>query len=126
MSIAAKLLEVRDIGTFIPVLAVKMVSDDDQEKWLASTAGYGQTQEERGPCVVLCRIAGGEGKCACDPYDWGQNPRTMRFAHQHIATHFDELAPGAVVDVEHILGERAEPKTSDRFWRPNAAAQEVR
>ena len=34
--------------------------------------------------------------------------------------HFEQVAHGAVVDVEHILGERSAPKVSERFERFHA------
>ncbi len=110
----SKMLEIRDVATFIPVLAIKLGSDNDQERWLLSCAGFGRTREQQEEYVVLCQVNGGLGKCTCDPYDWGQNPRTYLVAHDFIMKNFDSLLPGAVVDVQHVLGETPESKTSER------------
>ena len=43
--------------------------------------------------------------------------RTFHVAHQHILANFGTLEDGAVVCVEHILGERPEPKPTEmRHW----------
>ena len=42
----------------------------------------------------------------------------MRTAHEWLREHFDEIEDGGVVDVEFILGERAEPKRSEREEAP--------
>lgn len=112
----SKIVEIRDSGTFIPALAVKLGSNIEQERWLLSSSGFGLTFEDQAQYVVLCKINGGE-PCAChiDPFAWGQNPRTMFVAHQWLREHFDELHFGGVIDVEYILGMREAPKTSDRF-----------
>ena len=110
----AKVFEIRDAGTFIPVLAVKLGSENDQERWLLGSAGFGTESSDQEKYVVLVQINGGLGKATCDPYDWGQNPRTYIVAHRHIEAHFDDLEPGAVVDVEFLLGEAATKKVSDR------------
>jgi hypothetical protein len=39
----------------------------------------------------------------------------MYVAHKHISENFDRLESGSVVCVEHLLGERPEPKTSERL-----------
>lgn len=113
-----KCFELRDRGTFIPVIATKMIPDDDdanqfeRERYLLRRAGYGFVN----PCVVLCRMdANGVARCASyDPYSWGADDRTFCVAHNYITEHFDELALGAVVDVEFILKETTEPKKSER------------
>ncbi len=109
----AKTFEVRDRATFIPVMAVKLLPACEKDRYLLGRAGYGTASHDQAAYVFLCRIDGGEGKGACDPYDWGQNPRTMHVAHLHLQKHFDELESGAVICVEHILGERDTPKVSE-------------
>lgn len=112
-----KAFEIRDRGTFIPVLAVKMVPEDERgqeiepERFLLARAGYNRDYTL---CVVLCRMdANGSALCASyDPYSWGG--RSFPVAHQYILAHFDELESGAVVDVEFILGETKQPKQSER------------
>jgi hypothetical protein len=52
-----------------------------------------------------------------DPYSWGirnKGPRTFPVAHNWIIDHFDEISDGDVIDVEFILGETKQPKTTER------------
>lgn len=118
----AKVIEIRDRGTLIPALAVQMGSPEEQEHWLLSTVGFGRTYMEQSKYVVLCQINSAAGLCTSDPYDWPAQPRTWREAHKYVTAHFNELTPGAVVDVEFILGETAAPKTSDRRYEIGAIA----
>ena len=103
----AKMLEVRDRATFIPVLAVLMVSEDPRNSYLLRRAGF----SPHFPLVQLTYIS--RDISHNDPYDWGD--RTMQAAHRYIGEHFDELEPGAVVDAAFVLGEVATPKISERF-----------
>lgn len=96
-----KLFEIRDAGTFIPALGVSISRRDG---YLARRAGFGDR------CIYLVHLEGSH--CAYDPYDW--NNRTMQNAHQHIETHWDTLENGAVIDVQYILGETANPKQSEQ------------
>ncbi len=113
-----KAFEIRDKGTFIPVLAVKMVPDEGfaefhQGEWyLLRRSGYPFDSQ---PCVVLCRMecSGIDRNATYDPYAWGG--RTFPVAHQYIVENFDSLESGAVVDVEFLLGETTEPKKSERL-----------
>ena len=41
----------------------------------------------------------------------------MREAHLWLENHWDEAKSGQVIDVEFLLGERAEPKESERLSR---------
>ena len=117
-----KAFELRDRGTFIPCLAVKMVPypegktetwDNEAERYLLRRAGYGFVI----PCVVLCRMeaSGVDRNATYDPFAWGGGTRTYQIAHQYIIDHFDELESGAVVDVEFLLGETTQPKVSERL-----------
>lgn len=105
----AKLFELRDKGTLVPVLACLMASENDQEAWLLRRAGYGPGND----LVLMAGIAAHPDKASYSPYDWGNN-RTRQVAHQYIAQHWDDLPTGAVIDVEFILGETKEPKKSER------------
>jgi len=111
----SKLFEIRDRGTLIPVLAVQLEPRGEAECWLLAHAGYGQTSLSQSRYILLCRIEGGSGACHCDPYDWGGQQRTMRAAHDYLTRMFDHLESGAVVDVQYILGETLEAKTSERL-----------
>jgi hypothetical protein len=95
-----KIFEVRDAGTFIPVLAVRIRKGECRPGRLAWRAGYNQ------PCILLTPLEGGRKAC-CDAYDHGG--RTLPAAHQHIEAHWDTLEDGALIDVRVVLGEAAEP-----------------
>ena len=113
----SKLLEIRDAGTFIPVLAVQFGSEHEAERYLAARAGYGRASDDQRGYVFLCKI-GDNNACTYDPHRWPGGARTMTVAHQYIIDNFGDLEPGAVVDVEYILGLSAKPKTSERFITP--------
>lgn len=100
-----KPIEIRDRGTFIPALAARVSPADG---FLIARAGFVE------PAVILIHLQSMD--CHYDPFGWPASAgRTMREAHKHIEQRWDEIAPGAVVDVEYILGETEEPKVSERF-----------
>lgn len=108
-------LEVRDAGTFIPVMAIQMMPsevDYEAERYLLRRAGFGFDY----PLVVVCRMEchGSVPSAAYDPHDWSCGSRTLPEAHRWIAEHFDELKSGDVVDVQFIIGETKSPKKSER------------
>lgn len=110
-----KMFEVRDSGTFIPVMATKLTpGGSEMNRYLLARAGYGRTPAEQSQYVMLTRVSGGGGVSHSDPWGWSQNPRTMHVAHKYITEHFDDLQEGAVVDVEFILGITTSPKVSER------------
>lgn len=98
-----KLIEIRDKGTYIPVLCVKpggTVSPFTESK-IWQTSGYGNLREQA-EYVLMYTI-----------YDW--DDRTRRTAHRYIIKNWDSLESGSVVDVEFILGETTPPKTSQNI-----------
>lgn len=110
-----KAFEIRDAGTFIPVIAIWMTPSRETdlpnaEHYLLRRAGYGYDS----PCVMLCRTDanGGAHQASCDPHGWGW-PRTYPQAHEYITEHFHGLQSGQVIDVEFILGETTEAKLSE-------------
>lgn len=121
-----KLLEVRDRGTFIPVIAIAMVVESpgtipqearEARRWLLRRCGY--AEDDRHPTITLASLAATRtadrpsGKTFCaDPHDWGD--RTYHVAHVYIERNWHDLKDGDVVDVEFILGETAAPKQSER------------
>lgn len=109
-----KLLEVRDIGTFIPMLALKPIPRSEEERYLLARAGYGRSPDDQGEYVLLGKLVGGD--LHYDPYHWrdGQG-RTMRTVHLWLQEHWFEVHSGDVVDVEYLLGETHDPKASERF-----------
>ena len=125
----SKIIEIRDSGTFIPALAVRLGSPNEIERIMLGKSGFGRTMEEQAEYIVLCKINGGE-PCAChiDPFSWGQNPRTMFVAHMYLLNRqhefgtgaekhdgFDALPQGALIDVEYILGLRETPQVSEAY-----------
>lgn len=123
----AKIIEIRDSGTFIPALAIRLGSPNERERYLMARCGYGRTFEAQTEYIVLCKIDDGEPcQAHIAPFSWGQNPRTMFVAHMYLLNRhgeinptavgaekhdgFDALPQGALVDVEYILGIRSEPK----------------
>lgn len=107
-----KLFEIRDAGTFIPVLAIKLTSTNEQERYLLGRSGYGRTKEEHETYIAVCRISGDRGTFTTDPYEQGGG-RTMQFAHSYIRNHWDELISGEVIDCEFLNGETPESKVSE-------------
>lgn len=122
-----KLFEIRDSGTFIPVMATLMLPSAepelgelvaaeyrearDAECYLLRRAGYGFEK----PLVMVCRLEqSGFRQAAYDCYEWGQQCRTMMIAHQWIEGHWPELNSGDVIDVEFILEETKVKKRSER------------
>ncbi len=100
-----KPLEIRDRGTMIGVLAIKMSRTGepvtDHYLWY-----YGYP-EDASQSIVVMRLT--DQKTELDPFNWGG--RTMPAAHTYIIDHFEELEPGDVVDVEVALGEKPAEET---------------
>lgn len=108
-----KLLEIRDRGTCISAIAIKIVSRDEVEKWLVERAGYvGEAGHDE---ILLGNLDGGSFRMEMDPYKWPGSSRTMRYAHLHINDRWEELKSGDVIDVQFLNGERLAPKISDRI-----------
>lgn len=92
-----KCVEVRDEGTCIAVLAIRMQAADAVEKAFLWRCDY----PEDGQGVVLMKLS--NQHASSDAYAWGN--RTMTAAHRYIQERFDGLADGAVVDARVALGE---------------------
>jgi len=106
-----KALEVRDEGTFIPVLCVDMnPNDTDAQRYLLRRCGY--PCDDR-PNVIMTRLDG-NGQATNDPYAWKGGSRTFPIAHDWIIDHWSELKDGDVVDVQFIQGETTAKKVSER------------
>lgn len=107
-----KTIEIRDRGTFIPALAVRLGPRDERDRWLCARAGYGRTEGEQSSYVLLILLT--DMRASCDPYEWG-GARTMPVAHKHLVEHWDSVANGDVVCVEYLTGERETPKVSEQL-----------
>lgn len=110
-----KLFEVRDRGTFLPILCVKLEPGNEPDRYLLAMTGYGLRPETQGEYILTGKLRTGDLKCC--PHDQPGYPgvRTLWVAHQHIEKHWEELTSGDVIDVEFILGEVEAPKISQRI-----------
>jgi hypothetical protein len=107
-----KSIEIRDCGTHISALAIRMLADTEAQ-WYHMHRRCGYPAD--GSSIMLMRLS--DGVATNDPYQWvdlGAGTRTMQVAHNHIIDHFAELEDGAVVDTEYLLGETPAPKISER------------
>lgn len=111
-----KLLEIRDSGTFMPCLAIKLSFKTEPERWLLARAGFNPIERimegtTNGFILFhpLCT-----DQMNYDPYHWNRGARTVPIAHKFIDEHWEELNSGDVVDVQFILGETTEKKISER------------
>jgi hypothetical protein len=103
-----KLFELRDYGTFIPLLCIKPSSTSGTafEAKMAWRYGYKDSR-----AVIVTHMSDPNRGCKVDPYDWGD--RTFQTAHLYIEEHWDELRSGALIDVRFILGESIAPCESE-------------
>lgn len=122
MMFTAKLIEVRDTGTFIPCLALKVEDDGTNASYLLRRAGY----TGGGHGVLLFNLVTGVGHS--NPWSWGTATRTMIAAHASLcaqagrlsemkpgrAKHFDRCVNGEVVDVAYMIGLRDRPVKSEQ------------
>ena len=120
----SKTIEIRDIATFIPTLAVRLEPGNSQDRYLLGRAGFGTGPEAQRQHIYLIQLNGGNGQATCDPYDWSN--RTMQYAHLWLNEHFDEIESGGVVDVEYVTGNTTTPKQSERGGQYGADQEETR
>lgn len=115
-----KAFEIRDVGTFIPVIATRMLPTaspsselGQAEYYLLRRSGY---RIATPGAVMLCRMNadGNQHQASADAYGWGRT-RTMTAAHEYIEANWDRLSTGDVIDVEFILKESSAPKLSERL-----------
>lgn len=109
-----KLIELRDDGTFIPLLCVDMNPQGDAggvsahdypqfeaQRYLLRRCGY---PCDGRPNIAITHLGCDGGPMNNDPHSWGG--RTRPVAHAYIIENWDKLKDGDVVDVEFILGEK--------------------
>ena len=89
---------------------MKLEPEDSAQAYLIRRAGYSL---EGTDSIVLFNLNGGGRAVNYDPYAWGD--RTFLTAHKYIIENFDVLKDGDIIDVEFILGETTNKKTSERF-----------
>jgi len=108
-----KLFEIRDRETCIPVMAIRMEPGCERDGAILSRAGYGLKAEAQRRYIMLLDLADHPPRSATtDPYGHTQG-RTLFVAHYWLESHFDEFGSGAVIDVEHVLGEKPVPSESE-------------
>ena len=107
----AKTIEICDVATFIPALAIRLEPTNEQDRYLLGRAGFGINAEVQRKYVYLVQLNGGNGQATCDPCDWSSS--TMQSAHGWLLGHFDEIESGGVVDVEYVTGKTETPKQSE-------------
>lgn len=100
-------LEIRDRMTFIPAMAILLVSETEKGRKILRRAGYSQIHHS----VYLVHLSSGVGHN--DAYGWDGVGRTMHEAHLHIEKMFPVLKDGDVVDIEFIKGESETMKKSE-------------
>lgn len=100
-----KVVEIRDRGTLVPALAVRLDVTEEKERRLLKHAGYGDNPETY---VLLIRLT----DAPYSPFAHGA-ARTLNVAHNYLIENFDKVEHGGVICVEHLLGERETPKTSE-------------
>ena len=105
-----KCLEVRDSMTFIPVICIRPVPENDEQRYLLRRDGYQGDDSEHCIIYINAQCRGVAYYC----YDWPDNPRTHRVAHDYIAQNWFTLRDGDVIDVQFILGETETKKVSER------------
>jgi hypothetical protein len=123
--VKTKVIEIRDRGTFIPALAIKVTPNTmSATDYLLERAGW---HESSGIYLMALERP---WDCQYDPYQWPSITRTMPLAHMALAgekhpeikpdraKHFDEVEDGEVIDVQYILGETQAPKLSERVTAP--------
>ncbi len=106
-----KAFELRDIGTFVPSLAIRVNPHNEAERYLISRAGYGPDPDSQGQYIIFMGLH--DLQAHYSPHDWGSANRTRTVAHQYIVDHWDELEHGQVIDVQFILGETDAPKLTE-------------
>lgn len=104
-----KLFELRDRGTFIPVMALRLGSDNEGERYLLSRAGYGKDNRTQQTYVLFGRIGPEPVRLEYSHY----GSRTFSTAYKYVQENWEELKSGQVIDVEFIKGETEAPKESE-------------
>ena len=102
-----KLLEIRDIGTKIPVLCVKMEGKTREEVGMLAMAGFPGARN-----ILIVSLT--DFHTTYDPFKQPRG-RTYFNAHRYIERNWDDLKNGDVVDVEYILGEKNDIKGAE--WK---------
>lgn len=98
---SCKLLQVRDDGTHIPVMAVRVVPTNSDRVLRRAGFGVGSSY------VILTNLNTLETQY--DPMKWTCR-RTMRTAHFTLEQAWNDYHDNEVIDIEYVLGEKPLPK----------------
>lgn len=103
----AKILEIRDRGTFCPCIAILFRPEtvDDPVTYLMARVG------SKCRTVFFGRLY--DMRLEYDPTVHGPG-RTLNVAHTYCMTNWDDVRNGDVLDVEFLLGESNKRKESER------------
>src|SRR6186713_2702220 len=103
-----KLFELRDTGTFIPLLCIKPNASNNNpfEAKMAWRSGYKDSR-----AVIVMSLSNPDRGCTIEPYDW--KSRTYHAAHLHIEANWDKLKTGDLIDVRVLLGVTDKPCESE-------------
>jgi hypothetical protein len=104
-----KCLEIRDAGTFIPVICIRPVAENNAQRYLLRRDGYHAGTTERLIIMIDAQCRG----VSFHPLGWKGAARTKPEAHRYIEKNWYTLADGDVIDVQYILKETAAPKISE-------------
>lgn len=116
--IETKFLEIRDHGTLVPALAIR-IEHDPLAALLVSNATVGEIRANaiiarggfhRGSGIYLMRLS--DARAQCDPYEWVRD-RTHAAVHHWLYDHWAEVSNGDLLDVRVILGEATEPAPTE-------------
>jgi hypothetical protein len=107
----AKTIEIRDVDTFIPALAIQLAGRDEAEEYLLGRSGFSGASPWGGPHVILMPLED-LGRAGYDPTFRG---RTYSTVHLYLITHWSDVRSGQVLDVEFLRGETSKPKVSERL-----------
>lgn len=109
-----KCLELRDKGTFVPVICIRPLPANEGQRYLLKRDGYSCEPSDNIVIMIDAQCRG----ASYDPYGWPGDTRTKPVAHKFIEENWATLKDGDVVDVQFILGETAAPKLSERLTAP--------
>jgi hypothetical protein len=99
-----KTFEIRDRMTVTGVLAFTTEPETEADHFLLSRHGYKNQ-------IFVTDLE--TGITTWDVHKW--TDRSLKTAHDYIYTNFYSMESGAVIDVEHILGEIQVQRQSARF-----------
>lgn len=113
-----KLFEIRDSGTFMPCMAIRLTWECQEERWLLRRAGFSaegiSTNGLNGAEKYILFHPLCSDQITYDAYNWNRGARTVPLAHKYVIDNWNELKSGDVIDVQFIIGETKEKKISER------------